>query len=303
MKLLRIFFIFMFFTSPLLGQQEDQVYHLLQLTDSDLLSIDINDGSIEDWVAIIGEPTLTAKVFGNQGVTGLNNDKDIDYRIWAGWHQATSRIYLAMERIDNIYINEYIGPNAIGNNTGIIHHHDSALEVAVDGDNSGGIFWDLLSGVFGDDIDFNGVVNGQEAQEFVGIAQSISGQHVDWSGDGAEWIHEKPYADGGGGVRIGPDSTVTVTEFYITPFDVVVADGPDQSLVSRLSAYQVIGMGFGVPDFDLKIGSYKSHYVFPPLYWPFWNADDLADFILIPKTENETVVQSRTWGQVKFIKQ
>jgi len=300
MKLLRLLFTFSLFSaSSLLGQQESQLYPIFQLTDGDLLSINLDDGSIEDWVAVIGEPTLTASDFGIQGIVGISDPQDLDYRIWAGWHQETSRIYIAMERVDDVYINEYEGPNATGNNAGTIRHHDSALEVIVDGDHSGGIFWDILSGFLGDEIDFEGVVNGQEAQEFVGIAEAASGQHVDWSGEGAEWIREIPFAYGGGAVTIAQESVVTVTEFYVTPFDFVVAEDPDRSLMSTLSAFRVIGLGFGVPDFDTKTGSYKSHNVYPALAWPFWNADDLADFVLVPRDEGETAVQNRVWGYIK----
>ena len=41
----------------------DEVYFFYELLDADLHRIDLADGSIEDWLEVIGEPSLTASDF------------------------------------------------------------------------------------------------------------------------------------------------------------------------------------------------------------------------------------------------
>ena len=41
----------------------DQIYPFFELHDEDLDRIDLTDGSVEDWLEIIGEPSLAAADF------------------------------------------------------------------------------------------------------------------------------------------------------------------------------------------------------------------------------------------------
>ena len=38
----------------------DEIYPFLELLDEDLARIDLNDGSVDDWLEVLGEPSLTA---------------------------------------------------------------------------------------------------------------------------------------------------------------------------------------------------------------------------------------------------
>ena len=78
------------------AQPADRIYPIVQLTDRDVAEIDVTDGSVEDWENIVGEPTLTPLDFA-EPYGGSYDPSDMDFRIWLGWHDATDRIFFAME--------------------------------------------------------------------------------------------------------------------------------------------------------------------------------------------------------------
>ena len=79
------------------AQEPDRIFPILQLTDRDAAEIDVTDGSVDDWQYIAGEPTLTPLDFAFT-IFGSYDPADMDFRIWLAWHDATDRIYFAMER-------------------------------------------------------------------------------------------------------------------------------------------------------------------------------------------------------------
>ena len=85
------------------------VYPIFELSTADLP--DLQDGSLEDWEDVLGEPSLTHDDFGPRAVgDGAGIDPaDLAYRIFLGWNSADQRIYMGLERIDNIYLNWYAG--------------------------------------------------------------------------------------------------------------------------------------------------------------------------------------------------
>ena len=118
------------------AQQGEGVYPFFELTDEDVALIDLKDGSIGDWLDVVGEPTLTALDFEASRFWNPYDPADMDYRIWLAWHDATNHIYMAVERADDEYVNDF-------------NRADSADRMAfqdnvnflVDGDRSGGRFW------------------------------------------------------------------------------------------------------------------------------------------------------------------
>ena len=122
------------FLSVANAQPPDRIYPIMQLTDRDVAEIDVTDGSVEDWENIVGEPTLTPLDFA-EPYGGSYDPSDMDFRIWLGWHDATDRIFFAMERVDDVYVNEF---DREDEDLFIPFFHDSSVEFAVDGDHSGG---------------------------------------------------------------------------------------------------------------------------------------------------------------------
>ena len=117
------------------AQWQDRLYPFTELTDEMVALIDLKDGSIEDWLEVLGEPALTGLDF-----VGYPDDYDpssYDCRLWLAWHEATDRLYIAAEIVDDIYVD--IEKPSFG------YYGDSTVWFFVDGDMSGGILFDRVS--------------------------------------------------------------------------------------------------------------------------------------------------------------
>ena len=111
-----------------------------------------------------------------------------------------------------------------------------------------------------------------------------------------DWFQAPPYADGGGGIA-GENPTISVTEFYLTPFDRFVWNSPEESRVSELYTGKVIGFGFLIADYDPgeaiagfflgTRGSGAGTYVDGMLLGPGG---------VFPE---DTAVENVTWGRIK----
>ncbi len=84
------------------AQESERIYPFVELTDADLAQIDVTDGSVNEWIDLLGEPTLTALDFQTDPDLAPYDPADMDYRVWLAWHGATQRLYVAIERSDDI---------------------------------------------------------------------------------------------------------------------------------------------------------------------------------------------------------
>ena len=284
------------------AQPADRIYPIMQLTDRDVAEIDVTDGSVEDWENIVGEPTLTPLDFA-EPYGGSYDPSDMDFRIWLGWHDATDRIFFAMERVDDVYVNEYDREDDF---MGIMIFHDSSVSFAVDGDHSGG---ELFPGKYSEDWlqDF------LEAQVFHALGEVFDGgsqvrlfphsSHVS-----ADWFSRPPFAHGGGAV-VGGSPIFSVTEFYVTPFDRFEPTGnPEDSDVSDLFAGKIIGFNIEVFDVDDQPGVETTHKLaVPPSYESYshlvlMSADYFADGVLVTPdglASEDSAVETDSWARIK----
>ena len=114
----------------------DEIYFFYELRDDDLERIDL-DGSVDDWLGVVGEPSLTASDFFWRNHP--YDPSEVDFRIWLAWHQGSSTLWIAMERFDDLYFNLYDGEKPWE-----MQLWDSSLRFLVDGDHSGGEYSYLL---------------------------------------------------------------------------------------------------------------------------------------------------------------
>ena len=282
------------------AQPADRIFPIMQLTDRDVAEIDVTDGSVDDWEYIVGEPTLTPLDFAQ--TTGRSYDpSDMDFRIWLGWHDATDRIFFAMERIDDVYVNEYDREDDF---MGIMIFHDSSVSFAVDGDHSGG---ELFPGQYSEDW----LQDVLEAQVFHALGEVFDGgsqvrlfphsSHVS-----ADWFSRPPFAHGGGAV-FGGSPIGSVTEFYVTPFDRFVSTDPEDSDVSDLFGGKIIGFNIEVFDVDSQPGNRETvHLLAAPRsdaeHLLRMSADDFADGVLVTPSglsSDDSAVKSDSWARIK----
>ena len=104
------------------GHGGDRVYPFYEIPDE--AAIDLKDGSIEDWMELFGEPSLTSldfTAFEDQARIRMDYDpSDLDFRIYLGWNGDTDRIYVGAIFIDDVYVGEdeyssnYLGASGRG---------------------------------------------------------------------------------------------------------------------------------------------------------------------------------------------
>lgn len=94
--------------APVAAHNGDQVYPIMYLSEETLARLDLNDGSVEDWVDAVGEPTFTPLDFRlvPSGSYDQLDPSNLDFRIWVGWSQ-DGKIHVAGEFVDDVYVNEY----------------------------------------------------------------------------------------------------------------------------------------------------------------------------------------------------
>ena len=203
----------------------DEIYPFLELLDEDLERIDLTDGSVEDWLEVLGEPSLTASDF--HWLNYPYDPSELDFRIWLAWHQGSNTVWIAMERFDDLYFNRYDGG---GHGARLLW--DSSIAFMVDGDHTGGKYAEL----YGPDCERCTpelvLAYNRQAQRWMAIAEAPDGEFLDYDGF-SEWVVREPYAVAGGGV-IGQRPATTVVEFKVTPFDDLIYDDEDASEVSQL---------------------------------------------------------------------
>ena len=278
----------------------DRVYPIFELTDEDVARIDVKDGSIDDWLDVVGAPSLTALDFEPTSTMGFAryDPADLDFRIWIAWHRSTRRIYVAMERADDIYANEF--DRRQDPPEGQMTAHDTGISFTVDGDHSGGQF------AFGT-RDPRWM---RQAQGYSAIAEVFDGgsqvaAHGN-QGDADLFFLRPPYAEAGGRV-IGENPTISVTEFYVTSFDFLVWDDPTESVVSEWFPGEVIGLDFFVTDAESgketpTFGHRLSRAEWCGSYCDPTTANHFVDGILLgPGGEipDDSAVEDITWARIK----
>jgi hypothetical protein len=276
-----------------------QVFPISELTDTDLAQIDLKDGSVEEWQNIIGEPSLTALDFSidSQIGDGPSYDSwDLDFRVWLGWHQATSRIYVAIESSDNVYVNQYQGLDAFP----VMISYDS-VQFMVDGDHSGGEYG-FFRDEFSTEEEWSQVYQAQ-AQQYFAIARAPDSRYINllYFDD---WYTLPPYVEGGGGV-LGEAPTISIIEFYVTPFDRLVKNSQEETKISVLYPGKVIGFSILIGDFDTAPQEIHGSYRLPPQNRAIFTADLFADGVLVgadgavPEVPAVSEVEEDSWGWIK----
>ncbi len=271
----------------------ESVYLIYEIPDSDLSDIDIRDISVADWEDVVGDAPLVTTDFYQDPTVGEGaqyDPADLDYRIWVGWNGNSSTIYMAMERVDNVYINEYAGGDL-----GQLWRHD-AIEFMLDGDHTGGDYTGSADENWTDDEKL--LNNNRTAQQYVAIADTPDGRHVGYQGAGAEWVNALPYADGGGG-SVGEGPTTSIFEFYVTPFDDLIWNSPDDSQATNLVDGGIIGFQVSVPDFDIEPSNYRAFHTLSGQAATWRYAERFVDGRLVGAGGGGTAVESDSWGRIK----
>ena len=295
-----------------------RVFPFAELTDGMLERIQLDDGTVDEWYGLIGEPTLTLLDFIDEWGGEPPDPSDFDFRIWLAWHDEPARIYLAFVASDDRYRNTHNYSSDDYLNRMILHDND-ALTLGIDGDHSGGA--GLPTGVVGTEELIAAMREQSGETQYYEAISRTNGPNLAHTGQvlrAHSWRGLPPYADAGGGVA-GEAPVIWVIELYVTPFDHGGEpwDSPEGSEVSDLAAGQLIGFAIGVQDFDSGSRAtaefdmtqwvpegveYSANGTFSDIRRH--RADYFLDGLLLPAgaagAEPEgSAVESASWGRIK----
>ncbi len=290
------------FVIPAGAHVGDRVYPIAYLSDEMLERIDLEDGSVDEWYGLVGEPTMTLLDFTESFGNSELDPSDLDFRIWLAWHDDPPRFYVAVVASDDEYINTH---DYSSSGQDVMNSHDS-ITLVIDGDHGGG------PGCEGGCSLEQGVEIRESNQRYDAIARTASGPTLDdrfprqLAGKLA-WTALPPYGEGGGGVA-GETPVISVIELYVTPFDRLLYDDIEGSLASHLAAGQIIGFAIVVHDRDSNGGgNWVPEAMFPgspPAMVRIFSvrADMFIDGMLLPAEMDgpgDSAVESVSWGRIK----
>ena len=273
------------------------IYPMYELPTADLP--DLRDGTLEDWEDVLPGASLDHNEFAPLNVadgSGIN-PADLAYRTFMAWHSASQTIHVAIERVDDVYINTYEGGDLTG-----LWRFDS-IEFMVDGDHSGGSY---NGGGLGEDLsdEERKLLSNFQAQQWVAVAEAPDGRTLGYQGNGQGWVSLPPYADAGG-FSVGEAPNTSVIELYITPWDECNWQGPELSKRSTLEAGRIIGFQFSIPDFDTEAGAYHGFHTLSGQPNTWREADNFVDGELIACDTGDcgaaavpTAVKADSWGRI-----
>ena len=269
----------------------EKVYLIFEIPDADLEDIDLFDADISDWEDVVGDASLTPADFFADPTVGDGaqyNPADLDYRLWLRWNETNNRLYLAAERIDDVYINEYGGGAPA-----TVWQYDS-VEFMVDGDHSGGQY------NFGNSetmtAEEKALNQNSQAQKWNAIFGAPDGRILGYPGR-AEWLNSPPLSDGGGG-STGGGPTVSILEIYVTPYDDIIFSDQEGSVATNLEAGNIIGLQIAMPDFDEAPQQYRGYHTLSGQAATFRFAERFVDAQLV-SAGDATAVADLSWARIK----
>jgi len=269
-----------------------KIYNWYEIADADLASIDLRDGSIADWENTVGDPSLSATDFYFDPTVGDGaqyDPADLNFRIWMGWNQTGNHAYMAMERVDDVYVNEYAGGSP-----GDFWKYDG-LEFMVDGDHTGGDYTGSADPLW--TAEEQKLNNNRTAQQYLGLGDSPDGVAVGYLGAAADWITALPYADGYG-KTVGQGPATTILEIYVTPFDDLIWNSPADSKASVMAPGKIVGFQISCPDWDVP-GTYHAFATLSGQASTWRYAERFVDGRLIGAGVDPSAVENDSWGRIK----
>ena len=296
--------------APLSAHVGNRLIPISYLSEEALALIDLDDGVVEDWEDVLGEPTLTTLDFdlSSPAYKGYQYDpSNFDFRIWLGWAE-DGRIYCAGQFVDDRHIaisdHFYIHFSARGD----------SFTLRVDGDHSGGRYTPFDPEEMAQEEaaleEGLPIMANMQAQEYEAVSLVPEGPRVALPLDnipGAWWMVEPPFARGGGNV-FGENPTFWSVEFFVTCFDRLNHLDPGESVVSRLSEGKVIGLDVWVHDHDEEYDGRPrgpcAWYYFEQTRLQYPELTDASGFVdgllLGPAgTSGDSAVEPTAWGRIK----
>ena len=243
------------------------------------------DGKTDDWDIVGEEYTYGTDLLNDtKDGHGTNIDpKDKDVKVRIGWVKGINSLYFLYEAYDDYW--------DFGRFDGKGYKND-LFEIAVDADLSGGQF--INNPQIKDGMETFFRFSGAHAQNYHIQTPPVNNQWG-WSWGGQPWICYLPWTNQAYDYDFKHgESGNLVLEFWITPFDYASYDGPERSVVSKLTENSIIGLSWSVLDFDG--GKRDGHYNLSHTTKMVSDASYLCAFRLMPVEKRFQPVIEARWS-------
>ncbi|HJP32399.1 MAG TPA: hypothetical protein QGF95_17780 [Candidatus Latescibacteria bacterium] len=280
-------------TSSAAAHLGEVVYPIFELPTASLP--DLHDGSLEDWEDALPDASLTHDDFQYQGPDESSDPSDLALRVFLAWNHATQRIYVGVERLDDVYLRP--SPGTFADRT----------QFMIDGDHSGGQFM-----LFGEEYsqEERSRLNFSQAQVYDVRPEIIDGSATPLVARGSSWFDM-------GGMQIGELPNLSVIEFWLTPWDDLDGRDPEGSRRSVLTAGRIIGFQIFMHDSDETGRLSGEYYLAVPTVFGEIRvgdivaqhdafADNFVDGELVPcilddcsGARNASAILRDSWGRIK----
>ena len=218
----------------------------------------------------------------------------LDFRLWLGWSASPSRIYAALACVDDAGVNR-TNYDPEGQSVPL-----DGFNFWVDADHSGGGFFPTAAP---DSEEYKLQADAQVQGYGIWPDVPPGENNILGMSSWADWPTEPPFGHGFG-ISHGENPSVWGVEFYLTPFDLFVYTGPEESAVPVLSAGEVIGFSCLVHDADggSLFTENFNRFLLPAMSLDAYfenegNADSFADGVLLGA--EGTAVEGLIWGRIK----
>jgi hypothetical protein len=266
-------------------ERPDKTFKIFQFPPNEIPRI---DGDVSDWAQVGDDYAIGTDMLAADDGSGRHPDpRSIDVKVRVGWVKGLNRLYFLYEASDNYW--DFNRPGLAGD----------IFELVVDGNRSGGpliarFHPERPSGKVPSQTASSsafGSISPKDAWfEFQG--QTAQNYHIftpagdkDWAmawGPQAAWIKRLPWSNIAYKYEFSPGQSGKLTmEFWITPFDFASADGPGNSVESKLTENKIIGMAWAVIDADGPNGP-RDFWNLSPKHTMYGQASELCAFRLMP---------------------
>ncbi len=252
-------------------EKPDTVYKIFQFPRNMVPRI---NGTDDDWAIVPDDYWIGMDQMVNDNNKAAKPDpKRFDARVKVGWVKGDNKLYFLYQATKSYW------------DFGLPSLHNDTFEIVVDADRSGGPFiaeqhpdvnvlgkWPLM-------LSFQNT----HAQNYHTFTPA---QDKDWCmvWGPQQWLKELPYANCAYGYNFKPGESGKLTmTFFITPFNFASADGPADSVPSKLTENQIIGLCWAFIDYgDATLAKAKNFWNLSPQHTMYGNASQLCQFKLMP---------------------
>jgi len=258
------------------------------------------DGDTSDWDIVPDEYSVGMDQLKDLVYDCKIDKNDFDINVKVGWVKGMNHLYFLVEAYDDYW--NFEDPR--------FHQlNQDMFEVIVDGDLSGGPIvncYNLLNidaertisigekpeGAVPSMNELHYSMHGVQAQNYHVFIPPGRGKRWAMVWGSANWAKELPWANSFCSYDFEHgESGNLVVEFWITPFDYATFDGPETAVISKLEENKIIGLTWGVNEYDDFDAKDRKKMLFDGQFnlshklWWFAEGTDLCAFRLMPLEE------------------